>query len=86
MKPVQPACTLRTMVSLMSPLMLMTFTYLALGLATTSLAWAGMSDEIEMAIGFDLEDEDDRPALRSLVTVLFVMTWPVLLAEVLRKR
>lgn len=86
MKPVKAGCTLRTMVSMMSPLMLMTFTYFALGLATTSLAWAGMSDEIEMAIGFDLEDEDDRPALRSLVTVLFVMTWPVLLAEVLRKR
>ena len=86
MKPVHRLCTLASMFSLMSPLMLMTFTYLAIGLATTSLAWAGMSDEIEMAIGFDLEDEDDRPALRSLVTVLFVMTWPVLLAEVLRKR
>jgi len=74
------------MLSLMSPLMLMTFPYLVIGLGTTMVAWAGMSDEIEMAIGFDLEDEDDRPALRSLVTILFVITWPVLLAEVLRKR
>lgn len=70
----------------MSPIMLMTFTYFVIGLGTTMLAWAGMSDEIEMAIGFDLEDEEDRPALRSLVTFLFVITWPVVLAEVLRKR
>jgi hypothetical protein len=70
----------------MSPVMLLTFTYLVIGLGTTTLAWSGMSDEIEMAISFDLEDEGDRPALRSLVTLLFVITWPVLLAEVLRKR
>lgn len=70
----------------MSPMMLLTFTYLVIGLGTTMLAWSGMSDEIEMAIGFDLEDEGDRPALRSLVTLLFVITWPVLLAEVLRQR
>jgi len=66
--------------------MLMTFAYLVIGLATTMAAWAAMPDEIEMAIGFDLEDEDDRPVLRSVVTVLFVISWPVLLAEVLKKR
>ena len=49
-------------------------------------AWVQMPDEIEMAIGFDLEDEEDRPVLRYLVTVLFVISWPVLLAEVIRKR
>ena len=70
----------------MSPIMMMTFTYFVMGLGTTMLAWNGMADEIEMAIGFDLDDEEDRPVLRSLVTVLFVITWPVVLAEVLRKR
>ena len=70
----------------MSPAMLMTFAYLAIGLGTTITAWASMPDEIDMAIGFDIEDEEDRPALRYLVTVLFVISWPVLLAEVLRKR
>ena len=71
---------------LMSPVMLMTFAYLAIGLGTTMAAWASMADEIDMAIGFDLEDEENRPMLRYLVTVLFVISWPVLLAEVLKKR
>ena len=71
---------------IMSPVMLMTFAYLVIGLGTTMAAWVQMPDEIEMAIGFDLEDEEDRPVLRYLVTVLFVISWPVLLAEVLRKR
>ena len=71
---------------LMSPLMLMTFAYLAIGLGTTVAAWASMPDEIEMAITADLEDEEERPALRYIVTVLFVLSWPVVLAEVLRKR
>jgi hypothetical protein len=70
----------------MSPVMLLTFAYLAIGLGTTIAAWAQMSDEIDLAIGFDLDDEEDRPALRYLVTVLFVISWPVLLAEVLKKR
>ncbi|HEY4221332.1 MAG TPA: hypothetical protein VGO62_08310 [Myxococcota bacterium] len=74
------------MITLMSPMMMMTFAYLAIGLGTTMAAWVAMPDEIEMAIGFDLDDEEDRPALRYLVTVLFVISWPVLLAEVLKKR
>ena len=72
--------------SLMSPMMLMTFAYLAIGLGTTISAWASMPDEIEMAIGFDLDDEADRPALRTLITIVFVISWPVLLAEVVKRR
>lgn len=71
---------------LLAPPLLMVFAYLVIGLGTTITAWASMSDEIEMAIGFDLDDEEDRPALRTLITVLFVITWPLLLAEVIRKR
>ena len=70
----------------MSPVVLMTFAYLVVGLATTMIAWASMSDEIEMAIGLGLDDEDDRPAYRTAVTIMFVITWPVLLAEVLRRQ
>jgi hypothetical protein len=70
----------------MSPPILMVFAYLVVGLATTMLAWVQMPDEIDMAIGFDLDDEEDRPALRTIVTLLFVISWPVLLPEVIRKR
>lgn len=70
----------------MSPLVLMTFCYLVVGLATTIMAWMQMPDEIEMAITMDLDDEDDRPLLRSFVTVMFVLTWPMVLAEVIKKR
>ncbi len=70
----------------MSPIMLLTFAYFVIGLGTTMLAWPSMADEIEMAIGLDLDNEEDRPAMRALLTLLFVITWPVVLAEVLRKR
>jgi hypothetical protein len=68
------------------PIILMTFVYLVVGLATTTVAWMQMPDEIEMAITLDLEDENDRPFMRGFVVVMFVLTWPMLLAEVLRKR
>lgn len=70
----------------LAPPVIMVFAYLVIGLGTTMVAWASMPEEIEMALGFDLEDEEDAPALRSLVTVIFVISWPVLLAEVIRKR
>lgn len=65
---------------------LMTFAYLVIGLGTTIVAWSSMPDEIEMAIGMDTEDEDQLPLMRSLVTAMFVLIWPVLLVEVIRKR
>lgn len=70
----------------MSPIMVMTFAYLCVGLVTTIGAWANMRDEIEMSISADLDDESDRPALRTLVTLVFVMTWPLVLGDVLRRR
>jgi hypothetical protein len=71
---------------MLSPPMLMTFVYLTLGLATTTAAWYSMADEIELAISLDLEQDDHVPTFRILVTVVFVLCWPVLLAEVMRKR
>lgn len=65
---------------------LLVFAYLVFGLGTTIVAWASMPDEIEMAIGMDAEDEAQLPMLRTLVTAMFVLTWPVLLVEVIRKR
>lgn len=67
-----------------SPLTIMTVAYLMVGLCTTTLAWVHNGDDIEMNIL--LEDEDDRPMMRSVLAVVFVLTWPLLLAELLKKR
>jgi hypothetical protein len=64
----------------------MTFSYLVVGLGTTIAAWAHMPDEIEMAISLDLDDEADRGLLRGFITVMFVLSWPMVLAEVMKKR
>jgi hypothetical protein len=71
---------------LMPPIVHLTFLYLMVGVATTAIAWARMPDEIEMSIDMDLDDEADRPVLRSFVAFMFVISWPMVLAEVLRKR
>jgi len=65
------------------PLSLLFF-YLVLGMITTSSAWAVMPDELETAIGMEVE-EDDRPALRMFLTVLFVLAWPFLLVDLIRR-
>ena len=69
---------------LANPLMVMTIAWLCVGLFTTTLAWVHNGDDIEMNIL--LEDESDRPAVRSVLAVVFVMAWPLLLAELLKKR
>lgn len=70
--------------NLASPLLIMTVAYLCVGLFTTTLAWVHNGDDIEMNIL--LEDEGDRPMMRSLLAVVFVLAWPILLAELLKKR
>lgn len=69
---------------LASPLLIMTVAYLCVGLFTTTLAWVHNGDDIEMNIL--LEDEGDRPAVRSALAVVFVIAWPLLLAELIKKR
>lgn len=64
------------------PLSLLFF-YLVLGMITTSSAWSVMPDEIESAIG--LEEEEMQPALRTFLTVVFVLAWPMVLVEMLRR-
>ncbi len=68
------------------PVVLLTFVYLVVGLATTMMAWAQMPDEIEMAISMDLDDDAERPFLRLFITVMFVLSWPMVLAEVIENR
>jgi hypothetical protein len=60
--------------------------YLFLGMATTASLWITMPDELELAISMDLEDEDDRPVLRMILTIVFVVAWPLILVDVVRRR
>ncbi len=65
---------------------LASFLYLLFGMGTTSVVWLAMPDEIEMAISLDLEDESERPILRFLITVFFVLGWPLVLLEVMNRK
>jgi hypothetical protein len=51
--------------------------YLVLGMGTSLAMWTGRQDEIEMAMTLDLDDEDDRPLFRALLTLFFVLAWPL---------
>jgi hypothetical protein len=59
------------------------FFWMVLGMATTMSVWLTMPDEIEGAIG--MEDEDMQPALRVFLTVVFVLAWPLVLVEMIRR-
>jgi hypothetical protein len=59
------------------------FVWIVIGMITTTMAWLRMPDEIESAIG--MEEEEMQPALRVFITVLFVLFWPLLLAEMLER-
>ena len=51
--------------------------YLVLGMGTTTAMWSGMQDELDMTLGMEIDDADDLPAMRLLLTVFFVLAWPL---------
>lgn len=59
------------------------FFWLVLGMITTTYAWVAMPEEIESAIG--MEEEEMQPALRIFLTVVFVLAWPIVLVEMIRR-
>ena len=70
----------------MSTALLFVVSYLVLGMVTTTALWIGMQEEIEMAISLDLDDEGDRPAFRSLLTLVFLFGWPIVIWDVVRNQ
>lgn len=60
--------------------------YLVLGMGTTTALWSGMQDEIDMALGLELDDDDDLPAMRMMLTVFFVLAWPLVFWDVFSRR
>ena len=70
------------LVGVSSPLLL-TFLYLVLGMITTGALWSQMELEIEMAI--DLEEDQDPAVFRVVLTALFVLVWPLVLYDIIRR-
>ena len=62
------------------------FAYLLMGIATMWMAWTKMPDEIEMSLALELDDDAQLPMMRIMLSAFFVLSWPMLLVEVLRKR
>lgn len=60
--------------------------YLVLGMGTTTALWSGMKDEIDMAISFELDDDADQPLFRMLLTVFFLLAWPLVFWDAFSKR
>lgn len=63
--------------------LLFSFAYLILGMLTTTFLWSSMQLEIEAALS--LEEDEAQGALRVFLTVIFVLAWPVVLWDVLRR-
>ena len=66
--------------------LLMLVAYLVLGMGTTTALWTGNRDELDMAIGFEVDDEHDVGVFRLLLTVMFVLVWPVVFWDAFSKR
>ena len=62
------------------------FLYLMLGMGVTTTAWVAMPDELELALSVDVDDESERPVLQFLLTLFFVLGWPVVLHELIKER
>lgn len=60
--------------------------YLVLGMGTTTALWSGMQDEIDMALGLELDDDENLPAMRMMLTVFFVLAWPLVFWDVFSRR
>jgi hypothetical protein len=54
-------------------------------MGTTTAMWAGKADEIELAMTMDLEHEDDRPLFRLLLTLFFLLAWPLVVWDAFSK-
>ncbi len=66
--------------------LLVSMAYLLLGMGTTTVLWSSMKDELDMAISFELDDEGDQPLFRMLLTLFFILAWPIVLWDAFSKR
>ncbi|MCP4503791.1 MAG: hypothetical protein GY822_28020 [Deltaproteobacteria bacterium] len=67
---------------MMLPILFMSC-YGVLGMGTTAVLWPMLQDEIEMAIG--MEDEEMHNAMRISMMLAFVLLWPIVLWDVVRR-
>jgi hypothetical protein len=59
--------------------------YLVLGMGTTTAMWTAKQDELELAMTLDLEDEEHRPLFRLLLTIFFLLAWPLVVFDAFGK-
>jgi hypothetical protein len=59
--------------------------YLVLGMGTTTAMWTAKQDEIELAMALDLESEEQAPLFRFLLTIFFLVAWPLVLFDAFGK-
>jgi hypothetical protein len=59
--------------------------YLVLGMGTTTAMWTARQDELEMAMTLDLEREEHRPLFRLLLTLFFLLAWPLVVFDAFGK-
>jgi hypothetical protein len=60
--------------------------YLVLGMGTATAMWAGNQDELDMSLGMELDDAEDLPAMRLLLSVFFVFAWPLVFWDAFSRR
>ena len=63
--------------------LIFSFCYLVLGMISTTALWSHLQEEIEMAIG--LEEDETQAGLRLFLMIVYVIAWPVVLYDVIRK-
>jgi hypothetical protein len=60
--------------------------YLVFGMGTATAMWAGNQDELDMSLGMELDDAEDLPAMRLLLSVFFLFAWPLVFWDAFSRR
>ena len=61
------------------------FCYLFMGMIATMALWGQLSDEIDLSIEMEESEVEAQGALRMFITVVFVLAWPVVVSDVIRR-
>ena len=68
--------------------MIVSATYLFLGMLTTALLWVQMEPEIEMALDMEESEvgEEMKGPMRLMLTLLFVLFWPLVVYDFMARK
>ncbi len=60
--------------------------YVVLGMGTTTALWSTMQDELDLALSLEFDDDEHIPAIRLVLSVLFVLAWPIVFWDAFSRR